>query len=161
MSFNQHLKQGHATEDIVAALYEEAGCQVRSTANDIPRPPYDLELVSPHGRRLTVEVKSWDDDRGTCFETSKCGRTPEYIKESSRVDLMVRYHKSSGVATEIDNKKLVNYLKSNIKTRWETKRFKGGGATTTEHIEKYVGDEGGLGVVLDVTDPAIGYRRTL
>lgn len=161
--FNQHLKQGHATEKIVAAFYRKAGCRVRSTAADDPRPPYDLEIESPHGRRLTVEVKSWDGDRGACFETDKAGRTPEYIKDCDRVDLIVRYHKSSGVATEIDNRKLVNYLKSNVKTRWGVRRFKGGGEPVTELQENKVGTpwEGSWGVTLNVFDPEIGYRRTL
>ena len=144
---------GHLTEKIVAALYEGQGCAVRFTIHDHPRPPYDLEVESPHGHRVTVEVKSWNGDGGACFETDKYGRTPEYIKDCERVDLMVRYHESSGVATEIDNKKLVAVLKKHVA------RFGGDGRMREYPVGTPL--EGSLGVVLDVTDKAIGYRRRL
>lgn len=165
MSFNQHLKQGHATEKIVAALYRQAGCQVRSTAKDIPRPPYDLVVYrtkdNGNTEHFTVEVKSWDGNRGACFETDKNGRTPQYIKDCEHVDKMVRYHKSSGVAVELDNAELVNYLKSNTMTHWGARRFKGSGEPVTELQENKVGTpwEGSWGVTLNIFDRAFPLKR--
>jgi hypothetical protein len=155
-NFQQSLVTGHQTEREIARRLINNDWTIKKVHQDFG---YDL-----HGKKGNLikhfEVKSFGDSIRTnaCFElTNKYGHLAEYLKNADNIDYLIRYNWCTGKAYVMDFKVLAPFL---IKAA-TVKDFGRHMIPIDCSQRKNVGDEGAIGIVMDVTSPVIGFIKEL